>query len=173
MAGATLCLTAPNPGLGNVFAAVTGLTWALTVVGLRWISRAEARPDTANTAPVIAGNLTAFLVCLPFALPVTDMEARNWMVVSYLGFVQVGFAYILLTGALQHVPALEASLLLLVEPVLSPVWAWYLHGERPGGWSLAGGAVIVAATAVKTWHDTARRAPPGAASASRSASGLS
>ena len=29
-------------------------------------------------------------------------------------------------------PALEASLILLIEPVLNPVWAWIFQGERPG-----------------------------------------
>ena len=52
-------------------------------------------------------------------------------------------------------PALEASLLLLLEPVLNPVWAWIAHGERPGAWSLAGGAVILLATLGKTWLDAA------------------
>jgi drug/metabolite transporter (DMT)-like permease len=51
------------------------------------------------------------------------------------------------------------SLLLFIEPVLSPVWAWLLHGERPGGWAIAGGALILAATAIKTAAD-ARTDPP-------------
>ena len=63
---------------------------------------------------------------------------------------------------MRRVPAFEASLLLLLEPVLNPVWAWLVHGERPGAWSLAGGALILAATAVKTWLD-ARRPPPSSA----------
>ena len=58
---------------------------------------------------------------------------------------------------LTRVPAFEASLLLLLEPVLNPVWAWLAHGERPGGWSLAGGALILVATATKTWLDARPR----------------
>src|SRR5256886_12485023 len=42
-----------------------------------------------------------------------------------------------------RVPALEASLFLLVEPVLSPVWAWLAHGETPGPLAAIGGAVAV------------------------------
>ena len=53
----------------------------------------------------------------------------------------------------RHVPALEASLLLMLEPVLNPVWAWVIHGEQPGAWALAGGAAILGATLVKTWVD--------------------
>jgi drug/metabolite transporter (DMT)-like permease len=54
---------------------------------------------------------------------------------------------------LRHVPALEASLLLLVEPVLNPVWAWAVQGERPGTWALCGGAIILAATGLKARFD--------------------
>jgi drug/metabolite transporter, DME family len=67
--------------------------------------------------------------------------------------------YVLLLRALRHVGALEATLLLFIEPVLNPLWTWLVHGERPGAWSLAGGAVILAATAVKTWSDLASPDP--------------
>jgi drug/metabolite transporter (DMT)-like permease len=47
-------------------------------------------------------------------------------------------------------PALEASLFLLLEPVLNPLWAWLLQGEVPAAATLAGGAVILAATAARS-----------------------
>ena len=50
-------------------------------------------------------------------------------------------------------PALEASLLLLLEPVLNPIWAWLVHGEAPGQWALVGGAIIMVATTARTAWD--------------------
>ena len=70
--------------------------------------------------------------------------------------------YVLLLWALRHVGALEATLLLFIEPVLNPLWTWLVHGERPGAWSLAGGTLILAATAVKTWSDLAFPVPASA-----------
>ena len=61
-------------------------------------------------------------------------------------------------------PALEASLILLIEPVLNPVWAWVFQGERPGAWALFGGGIILAATTVKAAFD-ARAAAPGSLAA--------
>ncbi|MFV2071545.1 MAG: EamA family transporter, partial [Thermoanaerobaculales bacterium] len=52
---------------------------------------------------------------------------------------------------IHRVSALEVSLLLLLEPVLNPVWAWIVHGEQPTTWAMVGGAIIVGATAVNTW----------------------
>ena len=37
----------------------------------------------------------------------------------------------------------------MVEPVLNPIWAWLVHGERPSHWALLGGALIIGATAAQ------------------------
>jgi drug/metabolite transporter (DMT)-like permease len=72
------------------------------------------------------------------------------MVIIYLGAAQIALAYVLVTTGLKQVTALEASLLLLLEPVLSPVWAWIVHGERPAAMALVGGCVILLASAART-----------------------
>lgn len=144
--------TAPDPFTGNLLAVISGVTWAGTIVGLRWLGRA---PDGggSNLAAIVMGNLAAFALCMPMALPVAHNTATNWAVVAWLGLVQIGLAYVLLTRAMAHIPALEASCLLLIEPVINPVWSYVLHGERPGVWALAGGAVILGAT---LWKAAAR-----------------
>ncbi|MEO7474305.1 MAG: DMT family transporter, partial [Gemmatimonadales bacterium] len=137
--------TAPAPMRGNILALVSGFFWALTVCGLRWLGTGgEARGSAV--AAVVSGNLTAFLVALPMALPLGTPGPVDWAMVLYLGIFQIALAYVLVTAALRHIPALEASLILLIEPVLNPVWAWLFHGERPGSWALLGGAIILGAT---------------------------
>jgi drug/metabolite transporter (DMT)-like permease len=155
--------TAPNPVLGDAIAVVSGVTWAATLVGLRWVGRAEGGVSAAAGTAVV-GNLIAFVVCLPWALPPSG-DARDWALIVYLGVVQVGLAYLLLTAAVRHVPAFEVSLLLLVEPALSPVWAWIVHGEAPSGVAIAGGVLILGATAAKVWLDWRRSPAPAAAGA--------
>jgi DME family drug/metabolite transporter len=145
--------TAPHPLLGNALAAVAGVTWAFTVMGLRWLGR-SGDADREAPAVVVAGNLAAFLVALPFAFPVAAVRPVDWAIVAALGVVQIGVAYVFLTLAMRHVPALEASVLLLLEPALNPLWAWLVNGERPGAWANAGGALILGATALKTWIDS-------------------
>jgi DME family drug/metabolite transporter len=139
-----------------VLAATAGVTWALKVMGLRWSGRAAGGEGQAPVVVVI-GNLAAFLVALPFALPVAAARPVDWAIVAGLGVVQIGVAYVFLTLAMRHVPALEASVLLLLEPALNPLWAWLVNGERPGPWANAGGALILGATALKTWIDSRGR----------------
>lgn len=140
--------TAPHPSLGNLLAISSGVFWALTVVGLRWMGRGSDPERATATSAVVAGNLIAFLAGLPVAVPVASSHAADWVTVIYLGVVQIGIAYLCLTSALRRVAALDAALLLLVEPVLNPIWAWWIHGETPGVWSCVGGAVILTGTLV-------------------------
>lgn len=161
--------TAPDPLRGNLLATLSGVCWALTVVGLRWVGRSagvgkEAAADgSAELSTVALGNLLAFLITLPLALPVRGAGAGDWAVIAYLGVFQIGLAYVLLTRAIRHLRALEASILLLVEPALNPVWAWLAHGERPGPWSLTGGALVLSATLLKTARDARAATASGAA----------
>jgi drug/metabolite transporter (DMT)-like permease len=149
--------TAPNPGLGNWVALLSAVFWAGTIIGLRWLGN-RAGGDGNAMPTVVAGNAIACLVCLPFALPARG-GAVDWAVIAYLGVFQIGLAYVLLTGGLKHVGAVEASTLLLLEPALNPIWAWLVHGERPGVFALAGGALILGATLAKTAFDARPRAP--------------
>jgi drug/metabolite transporter (DMT)-like permease len=64
--------------------------------------------------------------------------------------VQIGVAYWLFTRGLRRLTALEVSLLVLLEPVLNPLWTWLLHGERPTLLASAGGAAMLAALAART-----------------------
>jgi drug/metabolite transporter (DMT)-like permease len=147
-------VTAPNTALGNAVGAASGFLWALTLAGLRWAGHhGEGDGRFTSISATMCGNVLACLVCLPLALPVAAAEPADWMLVVYLGVLQVGLAYVFLTRGLARVPAVEASLLLLLEPALSPFWAWLVHGERPGLLAIAGGAAILTAT---TWRSIQR-----------------
>jgi len=138
---------APNPALGNALAAVTGLTWALTVTALRGLSKQEG----ASGLPVVsAGNLVAFAVALPFALPLGTIGTVDLSVLLYLGVFQIGLAYFCMTRGVKHVPAFEASVLILLEPAMNPVWTYFIHDERPGPLALLGGGIIMVSTLAHT-----------------------
>ncbi|MCY2961557.1 MAG: DMT family transporter [Planctomycetota bacterium] len=151
--------TAPNPSLGNALALASGVGWGFTMMGLRRLQRANAAGSTGGgTGAVVAGNLIAAAATAPFALPVEGSFVPDWATILFLGVVQIALAYRFVTFGLTRVPALEASLILLVEPVLSPIWAWLEHGEEPGTLAILGGVLVAVATTVKGAID-ARRSP--------------
>ncbi|HEX4955222.1 MAG TPA: DMT family transporter [Thermoanaerobaculia bacterium] len=142
-------VTAPDPARGNVIAIASGFFWGLTLIGLRWLS--SGRDEGAGSAGVICGNTLAFLGALPLALPFGTLAASDLAAVSYLGSVQIALAYLFLTSGMRRVPAFEASLLLLLEPVLSALWAWLIYRERLSLASALGALLILASTVGKTW----------------------
>ena len=142
--------TAPDPVRGNILALCSGVTYAAMLLGLRHMGTQGGSPAAA----VALGNLLAFLLAAPHAFPLGSHSVVSWAVVSYLGIFQIGLAYALLTRGIPHVPTFEASLLLFLEPALNPLIAWSVHGEFPGPWALAGGAIILAATGFKAWTDS-------------------
>lgn len=142
--------TAPNPALGNVLASVCAVTWAFTLIGYRWL---VARGSSVASAAV-AGNLTAALVAFAMAQPLATGRPVDWGVVVFLGVCQLGIPYLFLARAVPQVRAIEVALFLLIEPVLNPIWAWLVHGEKPGPATLVGGVMILGATAVRTVLDT-------------------
>lgn len=137
--------TATDPVTGNILATVSGVAYALMLCGLRWLGRG-GHGSGLNAA--VAGNCMVFLVCLPKALSEGEINAstQDWQVVAWLGIVQIALAYYLLARGVEHVPALETSLLMLLEPAVNPIWSMLIHGEKPGLYALAGGAIILGST---------------------------
>ena len=136
-------VTAPDPLRGNFIGACAGVTWALSLLGLRWLAR---RGDGASAGgeAIIAANVLTFVVCLPWMYSMPEVAPLNWAVVLYLGIFQIGAAYVCLVRAVRELRALEISLLLAIEPVASGGWAWLIHSELPGTAALAGCALIFA-----------------------------
>jgi len=142
--------TAPDPVRGNIVALASGLAWALTIAALRWLGKRDPRAESAASV-AIAGNAIAFVACLPLAIGGPAVHPQAIAVIVWLGVFQVGLGYVCLTRSIRHVPAVEAATLLLIEPVLNPIWAWLIHGEQPSGRALTGGLIIMVAAFTGSW----------------------
>ena len=95
------------------------------------------------------GNVLCAAAMLPFVAGDLALTPRSFAVLAFLGVFQVGAAYLLFVRGLAHVTATQASLTGMLEPVANPIWVALLLGERPSGFAMAGGAVVLAAIA---WH---------------------
>jgi drug/metabolite transporter, DME family len=137
--------TAPNPALGNLMGALSGVFWGLALILLRRLSHEGGWASGIRTAA--AGNVISFLICLPMALQFPFHPGWKDVVgLGYLGIFQVALAYVILVRGISFVPAVESAALVLVEPALNPVWAWVFAGERQPMLALAGGAIILVST---------------------------
>src|SRR5437868_10059113 len=137
----------PEDLTGNLFALASGVCFALFFLLLR---HSKAR-NVNRASSAIYGNLIVVLICAPAFIGAMQrgISAADFGRIAYLGIVQIGFAYLLFTLAMARgVRSLDAGIIGYVEPVLNPVWVFLFIGERPSGWAIIGGAIIVASVIV-------------------------
>lgn len=139
-------VTAPRPALGNLLAVSSGISYALALLGMRWLADPTSSNVGSVESSVVAGNLLAVAIAAPFIWPLA-LRPEALTAVAYLGLVQVALAYWFVTRGLKRLRAAEASLLLLLEPVLNPLWVWLGLAERPSNLALLGCALMLLATA--------------------------
>jgi drug/metabolite transporter (DMT)-like permease len=128
---------------GNFVALASGVAFALCIVSLRGLGNRAS-------AAIAWGNVVAALIAAPLWTAGPAATTRDLLLLVYLGVFQLGSAYALFARGVLHTPAVEASLLVLLEPVLNPIWTFLVAGERPGPWALVGGSIVLGATAVHT-----------------------
>lgn len=142
---------------GDVLAVLSGVAFAAMTIALR------RQKDTSAVESIILGNLIAFLVGLPWILRAPGLPASGWVALLLLGVVQLGASYWLYARAIRHVTALEAVLIPVVEPVLNPTWVLLFMHEKPSGWALVGGVVVLSAVTLRALLSIRARATSGMA----------
>lgn len=123
---------------GNLLALLSGVCYGAMNVFMR---------KGGNSAPaenVFWGNILTFLLMLPF-MGQLEFSRVNTGMILFLGFFQLGLAYVLYTLAIPRVAALEATVITVLEPILSPVWVMIFYGEKPGVLTVVGGAIVLTA----------------------------
>lgn len=127
---------------GNLIALLSGVCYGAMNVFMR-------KCDTDAPADnIFWGNLLAFVLMLPF-MGRPEITAVNIGIILFMGIFQLGLAYILYSIAIPHVPALEATIITVLEPILNPVWVMLFYGEKPGIRTIIGGAIVLLAISGK------------------------
>jgi len=134
----------PGSLLGNGLA-VAG---AITVAAYQVIGRGlrAALPLNAYVLGVWATAAVALAaMALAFGVPLAGYDRRTWLVFAALAVVPTIGGHGLVNKSLRSLSAPTVGLFLLGEPVVASLLAWLLFRETPGPWTLAGGAVVLAA----------------------------
>jgi drug/metabolite transporter (DMT)-like permease len=64
---------------------------------------------------------------------------------ALLGLVTTAFSFSLFMDGVRFIRVEHASIVGYLEPVSAPLYAFLLLGQVPSAWTIAGGALIVAA----------------------------
>jgi drug/metabolite transporter (DMT)-like permease len=171
-------------GLAIGFAGVVGLTWSQGDAGagggaagwpiaaalgatLCYGIAASATKRHLTGVPAIAlaagsqfGAAAVLVVPALLAWPATPPPATAWWAAIGLGVLSTGLAYILYFQLIARVGPANAIAVTYLIPVFAMLWGGLFLGETVSGAMLAGGAVILAGTALATGFVGARTRTP-------------
>lgn len=130
---------------GNMLGLGAGFSYAGVILCLR-VLREE------NSAWLIALNhLVGGIVLLPIVWQADPSELRlsQWTLIAALGITSMSLPYVIFAKAIRHVSTQEAGLLLLLEPVMNPIWVWLFWREQNSPAVLIGGGLILFGLALR------------------------
>jgi drug/metabolite transporter (DMT)-like permease len=128
---------------GVMIALLSGLLFSIYMVSLRFLK--EFNPGTLT----FLNNLVCCLMLLPLVGSELSLSLKEGWIVAVMGIVQLGIPYWLFSKGLEQISVQEASLIVLIEPVLNPLWVALIVGELPSGATLVGGFCIVGSLAFR------------------------
>jgi DME family drug/metabolite transporter len=122
-------------------ALASGVLYAGVLICLRVLRGVSSRWLTAWNL------LLSGLVLAPLLFVLRPPTFAQLVTLFLYGAVQLGLAYWLVARGLRVIGPQEAGTLMLLEPILNPVWAFLVspETEAPDGWTYLGGGVILAA----------------------------
>ncbi len=104
-----------------------------------------------RSTPVVFAQsaFTAAVMLVPGLLAVGaahySSTGVDLLMAALLGLVTTAFSFSLFMDGLRYIRVQHASIIAYVEPVSAPFYALLFLGQVPSGWTVAGGALIVAA----------------------------
>ncbi|MFO1133015.1 MAG: DMT family transporter [Hyphomicrobiales bacterium] len=140
--------------VGTLLALYSAFCFSCYAVMLRWGQKTDMSVALIWNAVYLV-LVVGLVILLPTPLRATHGVAdfaigwQNFGLCFVMGAVQLTLGLILFTIGSRSVPAAQLALIALVEPTLSPLWAWLASGELPPVWTFIGGAVIVAAIVIQ------------------------
>lgn len=110
--------------LGNLLALISGIAYAGVVVSLRSLRRY----DSCYLA--FLNHFVSGIILVPWLWHMgISVTGSQWFLAAAMGVFQMGLPYVLFGYGLRSVKASEASLMVLIEPILNPLWVLLLWGN--------------------------------------------
>jgi drug/metabolite transporter (DMT)-like permease len=126
---------------GNLFAILSGISFALMVIFLR------KQKQSFPLGSIVLGNLLTAVISAGSWLS-ARLDGPSWLALILLGTFQLGLSYAMYSAAIRHVSAIEAIMIPVIEPILNPIWVLLFLHEIPSPWTIPGGLLVLFAAAL-------------------------
>lgn len=133
-----------NPVLGTLLALVSAIFYAAFILVFRNANNIQA-PPAGPLMEATAGGVVTVLILSTFFGGIDfapSWPAHGWLIALALGSQVAG--WLLIGYALPRLPAVETATIILVQPVLTMIWASIIFEERPSPIQLLGAALVLA-----------------------------
>lgn len=130
--------------LGNIVAILSGVALAGSTIAMK------LQEEDSTVEITLMGHILTTIVCFPFLVQEANLTLQNIIVIAILGIFQLGIAYILFAIAIKYISALESILIMFLEPILNPIWVFFVVGERPSVLALIGGLIVISTVAIRS-----------------------
>ncbi|KAJ4393162.1 hypothetical protein N0V93_002369 [Gnomoniopsis smithogilvyi] len=149
--------------IGMSLFGIFGAAGAYTVIRLVG-GRAHALFSVNYFAFIAAAGSAVALIAIPGIGFVMPHDAKEWVLLVAMGLFGFALQFLLTTG-LQLDKSPKATAMLYVQVIFALGFDFGIWGVIPGGWSLFGGAIVVAST---LWSALQKTQPPKEESAKKS-----
>ncbi len=129
--------------LATGMALLSGVSFAGVVLSMRVMK------DLDSAWLITLNHFATAALLLPWAWPEHQLiQPSAYVALGAFGVLQMSVPYIFFAKGLREVSSAEASMLILIEPILVPVWvyvAWHHHPSyvAPPWWTYVGGGLIL------------------------------
>ncbi|MFQ5948026.1 MAG: DMT family transporter [Acidimicrobiia bacterium] len=148
-----------DPFVGVLFGVATGIAYAGFLLIFRASNRHYLAPSVGPlldaTAGAVLGAFAAGLVDTGFSLQ-PAWPAHGWLVA--LAIVAQTLGWLLISVAIPRLPALDTSVMLLVQPVATIIWAYLIFEESLSLVQWGGVALVLGGIVALSLRGTVERA---------------
>ncbi len=128
----------PGQMIGNIAAFVMPISFAVLILTVRKYPNIDMIP-----LQLIAG-IGAIIIGYLFSSKIV-VSTHDIFLGFIAGFFQVGLGFIFITIGAKTTPSALVGIIMLIEAVLGPLWAWLFIKEAPPLVVFIGGAIVISA----------------------------
>ena len=142
MVGSSL---SPGQMQGNIIAFIMPISFAVLILTVR------KYPDIDMVPLQLVAGIGAMII--GYLLSPKILISYHDIFLGFIaGFFQVGFGFILITIGARSTPSALVGIIMLIEAVLGPLWAWMFVNETPPLVVLFGGTIIISTVVLQFFN---------------------
>ncbi|MGH7186954.1 MAG: DMT family transporter [Pseudomonadota bacterium] len=103
---------------------------------------------SVDMVPAICVGGVAVFALVALFIGLSELPARDLALIAAMGVIQLAAPLVLFIRGARTVPAIQLSLIALLDVVFNPLWAYIGVGEVPDRNAFIGGAIIVSAVGI-------------------------